>query len=117
MADQLVPDDSLKRLRVRGYGGRIHRWDAHERVRNTPCIATIPADYPEHLRTHLARILHCRHQVGTDVPQRVAATDREYENPIGVAQATDLQPADKRALPAFVVDTSRELGNIVGGCI
>src|SRR6266403_1505413 len=113
MTDQQVPDDSLKRLRMGGYRGGIHRRDDDRRIRNARGITPVTAEYSDDPCIHVTGVLHRCYQVGTDVLRNVTAPDREHEDTIGTAQAADLEPANERAFPAFIIDARGELGDIV----
>ena len=60
----------------------IDRWDDHTDLRDFRSIAPISAHYPYNRCTHLIGVLECHHQIGTDIPFQVAATNREHKDQI-----------------------------------
>src|SRR3546814_8386097 len=113
MADQPVPDNSLKSFGKRRYMVRVDAGDDHRHIRLARRIPGVPPDNAEHPSPPLLRKIDGGDDIRTDVTLRIPAADRENQDGVLGIQAAHFEPSRENRSPAFIIGPSRKFGAIV----
>src|SRR6266550_362366 len=112
-----MPEDRLKRLRVRGDAVGIDRRDHNARIRDLCSETAVAADNAQDPGALSLRILKGVHNRHADVPVEIAAADREDQDAVVRPDPAAREPALERIGPPRVVDAGGQLGDVVGGAV
>src|SRR5262249_25492649 len=113
--DEQVPDHRAQSLSVWCDPLRKERGNQHARVSLLPCEAAVAANYAEYPSADFLCELDGLYQVHRHNPIATATADREYKYSVAVPRRGAAQPGRDACIPALVVDTGGECGNVVCG--
>src|SRR5580698_3184486 len=114
MAHQEVPNHSAEAFGVRTDPLGGDRRDDDARIGHLTSVAAVSTDDAENFRTDCARELERANEMDADILLSIAAADAEYEHGVSGAQARDAEPFGEASLPPLVVDSRRQLADVVG---
>ena len=117
MRYEQVPDDCLKRFRVRCYPLGMDDWNEDADIRESCRVPAVAADDADDGRAYCFRVIQCRNNIPTDITLDTPAADRKHQNRIAFVEPADLQPIHEDRLPALVIGPRGQFRNIVGGSI
>ena len=117
MRYEQMPDDCLKRFRVRCYPLGMDDRNEDADIRESCSVTAVPADDADNGRAYGFRVIQCRNDIPADITLDAPATDRKHQNRIALVEPADLQPIREYRLPPLVIGPRSEFRNIVGGSI
>ena len=98
-----MPDDSLKRFRVRRDIYRIDGRNDNRDIRDLRGVASISTDNPEKCAAAFLRQLQCGHQIRTHIFFQAASADRQNKKRVFFAEAASLEPFGENGTPSLIV--------------
>ena len=113
MRYETVPEDGLKRFRERRHELRINGRNHDDFVTDLSGIAAVAPHNAEYAKSAPLRLVQGKHDIWTDIPHRVTASDRENKDGVAIAGAAGLEPFGENRLPALIVGACSELRHVV----